>query len=266
VLITGASGLVGTWLRRTMPADVELMACLHETPVSGIDSVSADLRDRDSAMAALSVAQPSIVVHAAMALDSASIVDATRNVTEAASLVGADVVYISTDAVFSGDGRRVAESARPDPIWPYGEWKAMAEDVVSARSPRSAVVRLPLVVSVDPADAVVEKIRSGAEAGVPTRWFHDETRQPAMAPDVAAAIWRIVQLRVDRRAGVWHLPGPERLTRYEIGQRVVASLGLDPGCIMRASTPPDQVRPRHINMLAGRAHAEIAWEPDRVLC
>jgi dTDP-4-dehydrorhamnose reductase len=233
--------------------------------VAGIESVTADLRDRDSASSAFATVKPSVVIHAAMAGDAASIVDATRNVAEAASLVGADVVYISTDAVFSGDGRPVDEDTSPDPIWPYGEWKAMAEEVVLHQTSCSAVVRLPLVVSVDPDDAAVRKIRKGAEEGAPTRWFHDETRQPAMAADVAGAIWSIVQLPLERRAGVWHLPGPERLNRHEIGQRVVVALGLDPDSILSASTPSDLVRPRHINMLADRARAEIGWEPGRIL-
>jgi dTDP-4-dehydrorhamnose reductase len=225
----------------------------------------ADLRDRELAIAALARVRPSIVIHAAMALDSTSIVDATRHVVEAATLVGADLVYISTDAVFSGDGRPVDEVARPDPIWPYGLWKALAEEVALSQAPRSAVVRLPLVVSLDPEDGTVRRIRSGADGRAPTRWFQDETRQPAMAADVARAIWKIALLPAARRAGVWHLPGPEQLTRYEISQRVVAALGLDPSSIVGASTPSDLLRPQHINMRAGRAEKEIGWSPERIL-
>ena len=174
VLVTGASGLVGTWLRRTVPPDTEFVALTHRTSVQSSASVTADLRDAGPVSAVFSSVRPSLVIHAAMAVDAASIVGATTNVSEAASLVDADLVYVSTDAVFSGDGRPREEGARPDPTWDYGRWKAEAEEVVLRESAGAAVVRLPLVVSLDPEDRVVARIRQGALRGEPTKWFHDE--------------------------------------------------------------------------------------------
>src|ERR1700712_397113 len=129
VLVTGASGLLGTWLRRAAPAGVDLVALAHRTPVPASPSVTADLRDADAVLEAFEISRPVLVIHAAMAVDEASIVGATRHIADAAAAVGADVAHISTDAVFSGDGRPVAEDAEPDPIWDYGRWKAEAESV-----------------------------------------------------------------------------------------------------------------------------------------
>lgn len=265
VLVTGASGLVGTWLRKTVPGDVEFVACTHRAAVPGAPSVTADLRDRDAVLAALTSTRPSLVIHAAMALDAASIVDATANVVQAASLVGADLVYISTEAVFAGDGRPVDEDVCPDPIWPYGRWKAAAEELVLHALPGSAVVRLPLVVSLDPEDRATARIHRGGIKQAPTHWFHDETRQPAMGADIAWAIWQIALVVSERRSGVWHLPGPERLSRYEIAQRVVKALRLDASSIMCATTPPDDIRPQHINMLGDRARRQVGWRPSPIL-
>lgn len=129
----------------------------------------------------------------------------------------------------------------------------------------SAVVRLPLVVSLDPDDSAIAKIRRGAVEQAATSWFHDETRQPAMAADVAPAIWKIAQLERGHRSGVWHLPGPERLSRYEIARRVVAALGLDPNSIISSTSPNNDTRPRHINMLGDRARSQVSWRPAPVL-
>jgi dTDP-4-dehydrorhamnose reductase len=265
VLLTGASGLVGTWLRRTVPADADLVPSVHRTAVASSACVTADLRDSRAVSALFTRVRPSLVIHAAMAVDAASIVGATTNVVQGASLVGADVVFVSTDAVFSGDGRPRDERAEPDPVWDYGRWKAQAEEVVLREATGSAVVRVPLVVSLDPEDRAVERIRCGALQHQPTSWFHDEIRQPAMASDIAEGIWRIASLRPDQRSGPWQLPGPESVSRYEIARRVTDALELDPSWVLPVPTPLDAARPRHIDMQCDRAKAEIRWDPARIL-
>lgn len=265
VLLTGASGLVGTWLRRTVPTDVELVPLAHRTAVADPACVIADLRDAPTVAAVFAQVRPAVVVHAAMAVDAASIVGATTNVVDGASRVGAEVVHLSTEAVFAGDGRPVDEDAEPDPAWDYGRWKARAEDVVRRTSERPAIVRLPLVVSLDPEDRAVERIRRGALDGEPSRWFHDEVRQPAMASDVAEGLWRIASLAPDRRAGPWHLAGPERLSRYEIALRVADVLALDRSSVAGVPTPADAARPRRLDLRSDRARREIGWDPARVL-
>jgi dTDP-4-dehydrorhamnose reductase len=266
VLLTGASGLVGTWLRRTAPADVELVSLVHETPVPGqATAATADLRDAAAVAEVVSAVRPSLIVHAAMAMDAPSIVDATSNVRRAAALVGADVLYVSTDAVFSGDGRRRDERSRPDPIWDYGRWKAEAERLVLQGGSSSAIVRLPLVISLDPEDGAVARIREAMRNRLTTSWFHDELRQPAMGADIADGLWRIAMLGRDRRSGTWHLPGPERLSRYDIARRVADALHVDPSSVLSVPAPRDGARPLHLDLGDDRARSEIAWDPRPIL-
>ena len=125
-----------------------------------------------------------------------------------------------------GDGIARDEASEPDPVWDYGRWKAQAERIAVQRSDTAAIVRLPLLVSFDPDDHVVREIRTSAAQGETTQWFTDETRQPALAHEVAAAVWRIADLTTGARGGTWHLAGTERLTRYEIALRVVDRLGI----------------------------------------
>jgi dTDP-4-dehydrorhamnose reductase len=206
------------------------------------------------------------VIHAAYAHDEASIVGATQNIVDAARRVGAIVLYVSTDAVFSGDGTPRCEDAAPDPVFDYGRWKAQAERIVTEGNDLSAIVRLPLIVSLNPEDHVVAHIRVDAARNERTTWFDDELRQPAAAPELADALWRIALLGPNDRAGTWHLPGPETLSRYEIAQRVVTVLGLDAGVIKAERTPPSAARPRHIDLEGSRARDYINWSPTKILC
>jgi dTDP-4-dehydrorhamnose reductase len=266
VLLTGASGLLGTWLRRTAPVGTEVVGLTHRPRLPDSPEVIADLRDPDAVVAAVHQVRPSLVIHAAYARDQVAIVGATQNVVDAAQEVGVDVLYVSSDAVFSGDGSPRHEDAPPDPVWDYGRWKAQAEQIVSRASATSVIVRLPLIVSLDPEDHVVAHIRSGAARNMPTAWLEDELRQPAAAPELAEALWRIALLVPDDRAGAWHLPGPESLSRHQIAQRVIVALGLNTRAINAERTPPSAERPRHIELEDGRARACINWSPSKVLC
>lgn len=265
VLVTGVSGLVGTWLRRTTPEGIEVFGLVHRHRVTGLAVVTADLRDAKATWDAIEQVHPEVIIHAAYANDAASIVDATHHVAAAARRLGAAVVFVSSDAVFGGDGTQRVENDEPDPITAYGRWKAEAERIVADFDRRSAVVRLPLVVSLEPADAAVASICEGAAIGKPTTWFDDELRQPAMAAQIARAIWRIAWLGEAERGGVWHLPGAQLMSRYDIAQRVVGALDFDDTCVNAESTPGDIVRPRVLHLSGDRARRFIGWYPRPIL-
>ena len=174
-------------------------------------------------------------------------------------------MVISTDAVFCGDGIARDEASEPDPVWDYGRWKAEAERIALQRSDTAAIVRLPLLVSFDPDDHVVREIRTSATQGEATQWFTDESRQPALAHEVAAAVWKIANLNAGARRGTWHLAGSERLTRYEIALRVVDQLGVGRDMVEAVTTPNGTVRPRDIVFTDARARAKVDWCPSPVL-
>jgi len=263
-MLTGAAGLLGTWLRRTLPVGVRLITVTHRRTIGVPAEVTVDLRDAQATEAAVRRTAPELIVHAAYDKDEASIVDATRHVARAAAAIGAGLLYVSTDAVFSGDGRARAEDHAPDPIADYGRWKAAAEQIVRDRVPTATIVRLPLVVSVDPDDESTAGVKAGADGAVNAAWFTDEYRQPAMASELAPALWRIAGLRPDRAAGVWHLPGPELLSRAEIASRTALAVGRDPATLRTAATPPGSARPRHLHLTDERARTSIAWSPGPI--
>lgn len=263
VLVTGASGLLGTWLLRTVPDGVHLTAARHRAEVDWPETATADLRDSAEAATLVAHAAPEVVLHTAYRKDRASIVDATANLVAAVAERGARLVHISTEAVFSGDGRPRAETDQPDPVWDYGRWKAEAERRVLDAALDSAVVRLPLLVSVEPADGVVTAIRSALAEGGTVGWYAGERRPAAYAADVAAAIWRLVRLPAEQAAGVWHLPGPERLTRSELGARTARVLGVpDPG--VEVPAPPPDRRPHDLWLRDERARHQLGWDPRPV--
>jgi dTDP-4-dehydrorhamnose reductase len=259
VLVTGGAGTVAGWLARTAPAEVELHVTEHLSPLpSDVAAVAVahrvDLTDAMTTDELLRSVRPDVVVHTAYAQsDRAAIVDATAVVAGAAQAVGASLVHTSTDVVFAGDRPPYGADDPTDPITDYGRWKAEAERRAGEIVPDVCTTRTSLVVSTAPMDRSTAALADALSAGREVRLFHDELRRPIRADDLAAELWALVALDRAERAGVWHLPGPEHLSRLELGLRLAAHLGLDAATVVPTSaathTPP---RPRDPDLVADR--------------
>ena len=259
VLLTGGSGLLGRMMLGRKPADIEVIAVRHRREVTGADrTLTADLTDQVAVARMMERLRPDLVVHLAYAKASRpGIVDATAHLVSAAT----PLVLASTDNVFAGDGRPVAEHHPPDPVNDYGRWKAEAEALVLTFE-RSGVVRLPLLIDRAGLDDTSRAVRAAAEgAGPAPGWYAEEIRQPAFLDDVAEAMWSIA-LRPDR-PGIWHLAGPERLTRPELGGRLAARLGVMDHGRSVPSPPPDE-RPRDLWLTDDRARRSLGWAPSPI--
>ena len=66
-------------------------------------------------------------------------------VAAAAEHAGAHLVHVSSDALFSGAAASYPETARPDPVMPYGAAKAAAETAVQAVHPAATIARTSLI-------------------------------------------------------------------------------------------------------------------------
>ncbi len=157
ILITGASGMLGTDLCAEFGKSFEIVATDIRPPVPGISSAqyrAADLSDRSAVSTLFSEVKPSVVIHAAAMTnvdacekdrDAAfrANVTATRHVTDAANECGARVLFFSTDYVF--DGTKGAAYEEDDPQCPvnyYGRTKAEAEKYISETARQFAIFRI----------------------------------------------------------------------------------------------------------------------------
>lgn len=263
VLITGGAGNVAGWLIRRRPGDADLHVTVHRSPLEDrvrgtVRPHRVDLRRADDTARLMDEVRPEVVIHTAYTqADRDAIVAATGSVAAGAAEVGASLVHLSTDVVFAGDHPPYDEMSSPDPIDDYGRWKLDAEQAAVAAVPDACTVRISLAVSLDPPDRVTAALTGALGSGRGVTLFHDEMRQPIRSQDLAAELWALVALERTERAGIWHLPGPEHVSRLQLGSRLAAALGVDPGGIRSASAathPTPRVRdPR----LVGRRRAVL---------
>lgn len=268
ILITGGAGLLGSELIARAPAGVELHATQRRTPVTGAEAHTVELSDAGATGALLERLRPDLVIHTAysQAAETAErdVLRAAESLVDACARNGCELIHVSTDAVFDGEHAPYAESDAPAPVHAYGRWKAAAEDLVRERLPHAAIVRTSLIVRADPPDGGSAWVLDGLRRGDPVRLFVDELRCPIAVEDLASQIWELAAIPVEARAGVWHLAGPEALSRYTLGVLLARRHGVDADAIIAArSLGAGLQRPRDLRLLTTRADRELRTRARR---
>ncbi|MEX2582038.1 MAG: putative molybdenum carrier protein [Gemmatimonadota bacterium] len=260
VLVNGGAGCLGGYLIRLPSPGVEVHATQRTTPVTDCPAHQVDLADSRAVQALVQQLRPATIIHTAYGTGDPArdIVDATRNVANAALAYGVRLVHMSTDMVLDGEHAPFAESAEPDPVHEYGRYKAEAERYVRGAIPGAAVIRASLITAFHPPDPRSKWILAGLRDGSGPALFVDELRTPILAEDLARQIWEIARLEEAAAAGVWHLAGPEALSRYALGALVAAAHGMNPAGLrpLRSDTTADP-RPRDLRLLTNRADREL---------
>lgn len=231
VLIVGGSGLLGSEVVLQALAYGWQVAATYLRRPAGSHEASwhpLDIRDCGQVTDLVTAVQPDMVINAAFQQgDWASTADGAAHVALAGTAIGARLVHVSSDAVFSGVAGRYDETAEPDPTTPYGAAKAAAETAVKAISPAAAIVRTSLIIGHGDSshERRVHALVSGETAGV---LFVDDVRCPVHVTDLAAAL---LELGSSSSAGVHHVCGPHALSRHALGILIARRDGLDPGAL-----------------------------------
>nr|WP_279672490.1 sugar nucleotide-binding protein [Flexivirga meconopsidis] len=227
MLVTGGAGLLGSEVvAQALARGDEVLATTSRVPglkvAGGVRWQHLDIRDRDGCLRVLREAAPDVVVHTAYNYrDWTTTADGAAHVALAATAVGAHLVHVSSDALFSGRRPSYDESCAPDPITAYGAAKAAAETAVRAVAPTATIARSSLVLGPgSPMEKLVHDLIGGADGVL----FADDVRCPVHRCDSAAAL---LELADARATGLFHCGGADAVSRVELGELIAARDGLD---------------------------------------
>ena len=217
--ITGAGGLIGRQLVQTAGQ------LAPQWRVRALSRPNFNLLDFAAVEAEFLRDQPQLIIHCAAVSSPAEAkanpslarelnVETTRFLAGLAG--GVSFVFFSTDLVFDGTQGNYRETDPVKPLHLYGETKAAAEQFVLG-NPRHLVLRTSINggTSATGNRSFNEQLRIALQEGRGITLFTDEFRSPIPVAVTLRALWELVDKNC---AGLYHVAGAEKLSRWQIGR------------------------------------------------
>jgi len=228
LLVTGAGGMLGR--------DVVAAARAHGHECAGLARAELDVSDRRAVERAVADTAPEVIVNcaawtdvdgaeadevAALAVNGAG----AGHLAAAALAAGAQLVQVSTDYVFDGSATRpYVESDPTAPISAYGRTKLAGEHAVLAASPDHAVVRTAWLFGPGGANFVATMLALAAAGRDEVAVVTDQVGCPTFTGHLAE---KLIEVAVERRAGILHAAAAGHCSRNEFAQAIFAASGYD---------------------------------------
>lgn len=280
VLICGSNGLLGQRLALLLCSQTQyevLNTSHHRSFVFDrrlFDYTQLDIRNKSDTKSLISSFQPEVILNAAALSDvdwcelhreeawKVNVVG-VENLIEAAKKIGTMLVHVSSDYVFDGRSGPYSEADKPSPLSYYGKTKLASENAIRVSGIPHAILRSMVLfgygidVRKNFALWVVQSLRQGK----PIRCATDMVGNPTYVGDLSYALTRAFELG---RTGLYHVCGPERLSRFDFAKRIAAAFDLDatliqpvPSQTLELSAP----RPLSSGFITLKAATELHSKP-----
>jgi len=243
LLVTGASGLLGLNLAlkaAELGWDVTGWSgrrALARVPFHTEQVDLANLEDIPARVAALS---PDLVIHCAAladidkaeqfpALAEKLNAQAPAALAQAARGAGAQLVHISTDAVFDGLRGDYRESDEPNPINVYARTKLAGEQAVSAAYPQAVIARVNFYGwSPTGQRSLAEFFYTHLRSEQTMNGFTDVFFSPLYVGHLAELLLKMAEGRLE---GLYHVFCPQATSKYAFGVSIARLFELDESLI-----------------------------------
>jgi dTDP-4-dehydrorhamnose reductase len=272
VLVTGASGLLGLNLALTaIQSGYKVTGwsgrhALVQTPFT-VEQI--DLIEQEGLLHRIAALAPDVIIHCAALAD----IDQAEQhpglaeklnaqvpgvIAQAAKACGAQLVHISTDAVFDGTRGDYREADMPNPFNVYARTKLAGEAAVSAAYPDALVARVNFYGwSASGQRSLAEFFYTHLRAEQTVNGFTDVYFSPLYARHLAQLLLLMVEKKLN---GLYHVFSPQATSKYAFGVSLARQFGLDESLInpisfadAGLSTP----RPLNLSMNTERLQAAL---------
>jgi len=242
IIITGASGLAGNaFLQEAARRRHEVIAVSGSREANlppGVRGGQIDLSETAEIEGLVLEEFPDIIVNCAAVSSPAAVeaqpelaekvnVAAPRHLAMLANHLSARFYQISTDMVFDGVDGPFRSTDTPNPRDLYGQLKLLAErETLKFGKEFATVLRVGIITGNSPGGerSLHERLFKQWAEGKTTPLFTNEIRQPLAVENLAEALAELCER--PSLHGIFHWAGVDRLSRYEIGQRILRRFGL----------------------------------------
>ena len=241
VLIIGASGFIGDYLRRRLAQNTrfEVTNTYNANPPEDIDKSwhSLEITDRYRLQQIFQEARPDVVVLLAAIADVKAAetgperatyvnADGARQVSKLCTQHNARLIFLSSEYVFTGNRGNYKEDEKPDPNTHYGRTKWQAELAVSEEASNWSIVRTSLVFGWplpgrrNLATVIVDRLKNGEPFEGDTGTY----RTPIYVEHLTEGITELV---ANSHPGTFHISGTDWMNMYQFGLAVAEAFDLD---------------------------------------
>lgn len=228
ILITGGSSYLGRSLVPLVDQQYQTLSTYFSSEPQSLpgECRQLDLRDSEAVNNLVADWQPQVIIHLAGSDRSkdmtAVIVQGAKNIVQAAAIVDARLIHLSSDVIFDGRHGPHPESEPPSPIHAYGKAKATAESIVATYT-NHIIVRTSLIYSLTRMDYGTQWMASALQAGKLVTLFNDQFRNPVWTDTLANACMELIDLDYQ---GVLNVAGDQDLSRADFGLKMLGWWGI----------------------------------------
>ncbi len=249
LFVIGGSGLLGLKVVELAARQFETSATYNFRPVEFEDSefFQLDKCNRTDTLTVVKKLQPDVVIDTA-ALHNVDYcethhdeawkvnVEGTKNVADACKVVGAKMIFVSTDYVFDGKKHFYTEKDIPHPLHYYAKTKFEGENAVREAGIDFAIARPSVVYGWNPGELANLRSSSGKSMNFviwalnklkkkeEMRIVTDQYSSPTLADNLAEAL---LALSRTKRQGTYHMAGKTCLNRFEFAKKIAEIFELD---------------------------------------
>lgn len=193
-------------------------------------------------------------------------VKAVEYIAEAARVIDAHLIHISSDYVFNGKNGPYSENAMPNPIGYYGRTKLASENALKISGTIYTILRTNVLYGTAPDSRpdfvkwVVESLRNKKNIRIVT----DQVNNPTFIDDLVQGISKIIEFG---RTGIYHIGGREFLSRFEFTNIIADYFHLDKSLVTPITTEELNQRARRplkSGLITLKAETELGYKPHLI--
>ena len=237
ILITGSNGQLGNELQKIVSTGKAEIGAVSEeiknAEVFAMDVDTLDITNLEQVKKVLNEVKPDVVINCAAATnvdgceanqDLAFKINSLgpRNLAMVAEELGAKIVQVSTDYVFSGVGEApLKECDLVAPVSVYGKTKLLGEEFVRDFSTKYYIVRTAWLYGYVGHNFVYTMMKLGKDRDT-LNVVNDQLGNPTHANDLAYHIFKLIQTE---EYGVYHCTGKGECSWYNFASEIMKLSG-----------------------------------------
>ncbi len=282
ILIFGSNGMLG---QRTLNffskfPMIEILASsieeqsFYNPPLTNFIYVKADFTKREEVKKVILDFCPDIIINAA-ALTNVDLCETERElawkinvkgveyIAEAARVIDAHIIHISSDYIFDGSKGPYCEKDAPNPLCYYGRTKLASENVLKMSGILFTIFRTNVLYGapgngkVDFVQWVVNKLKNNEEISIVT----DQINNPTFVDDLVRAINQVIEFK---KYGIYHIGGREFLSRFDFTLQIADYFNLNKVLIKPIKTEDlkqPAKRPLKSGLITIQAESQFGFKP-----